>query len=65
MHGECKESEIYKMWTVLLIILPGKHSYVGNIKLKCENDLGYISFHFGSFIKLYSKLIGWKLEWKR
>ena len=24
MHEECKESEIYKMWALLLMILPGK-----------------------------------------
>ena len=34
-------------------------------KLKCENDLGYVSFYFESPSKLYSKLIGWKLEGKR
>ena len=24
MHGECRVSEIYKMWALLLVILPGK-----------------------------------------
>jgi len=24
MHGECTESKIYKMWALLLMILPGK-----------------------------------------
>ena len=24
MRGECKESEIYEMWALLLMILPGK-----------------------------------------
>jgi len=24
MHWECRESEIYKMWALLLVILPGK-----------------------------------------
>jgi len=24
MHGECRESEIYKTWALLLVILPGK-----------------------------------------
>ena len=26
MHGECKENEIYKMWALLLVILPGKRA---------------------------------------
>ena len=24
MRGECRESEIYKMWALLIVILPGK-----------------------------------------
>jgi hypothetical protein len=64
MHGECKKSEIYKMWALLLVILPGKRGEVNSTKLKCENDVSYVSLYFGSFIKLYSKLIGWKLEGK-
>ena len=27
-----------------------------------RNNLGYISFYFGCFISLYSKLIGWVME---
>ena len=34
-------------------------------KLKCGNDLGYISFYFGCFMSLYSKLIGWVMEGRK
>ena len=34
-------------------------------KLKRANDLGYISFYFGCFIRLHSKLIGWVMEGRK
>jgi hypothetical protein len=34
-------------------------------KLKCGNDLDYISFYFGCFINCYPKLIGWIMEGRK
>ena len=34
-------------------------------KLKRANDLGYISFCFGCFLNVYSKLIGWVMEGRK
>jgi hypothetical protein len=30
-----------------------------------QRNLGYILFYFGSFISLYSKLIGWEIEGRK